>query len=119
MIKVYCDNFQKIARNKKALERNLDVKLNISGKDIEIEGEAVNEYIAEKVINALNFDFPLRTALLIKEEDLEFEILPIKDFTKRHDLKVVKSRIIGKMGKTLKTLQNLTGCFFEIKDNEV
>ena len=43
----------------------------------------------------------------------------IKDYTKRKDLKSVRARIIGKKGKTLKTLSDLSRCSFELKDNFV
>lgn len=119
MIEIHCDNIQKIAKNRRTLEKKLNVNITIKGKDIEIEGNSIDEYVAEKVIKALDFDFPLKIALLIKEEDFEFEILNIKNFTKRHDLKAVKARIIGQEGKTLQTLNNLTDCFFEVKNNEV
>ena len=76
-----------------------------------------DEYIAEKVIDALNFGFPFSTAMLIKNEDFIFEILNIKNYTKRKDLERVRARIIGKKGKTLKTLSLLTLCYFELKDN--
>jgi rRNA processing protein Krr1/Pno1 len=46
-----------------------------------------------------------------------FEIINIKDHTTRKDLGRVRARIIGKSGKTLKTLNTLTQCYFEVKDN--
>ena len=67
----------------------------------------------------MNFGFPFSVAMLIKKEDFLFEIINIKEYTKRHDLERVRARIIGKSGKTLKTLQQLTKCFFELKNNEI
>jgi len=58
-------------------------------------------------------------ALLIKKEEYLFEILNIKDYTSKKDLKTVRARIIGRGGKTLKTLATLSECFFELKDNNV
>jgi len=123
-------------QNKKRLEKFLNVKIIIKGErfhggkdrdkqvksgeeEIFVEGIAENEYIAEKVIDAINFGFPLSVALLIKEEDFLFEILDIKKYTHRKDFETIRARIIGKGGKTLKTLNNLTDCYFEIKNNEV
>ena len=57
--------------------------------------------------------------MLIKEEDFLFEILDIKDYTHRKDLETIRARIIGKGGKTLKTLNTLTECYFELKGNSV
>ena len=109
----------RILKNKKNLEEKLDVKISYRGMEVFIEGTPENEYIAEKVIDALNFGFSFSTAILIKERNFIFEILNIKQNTNRKDLKRVRARIIGKGGKTLKILHQLTNCHFELKDNFV
>ena len=109
----------RILKNKKRLEEKLNVKITNRGKEISIKGNPEDEYTAEKVIDALNFGFSFSTAILIKEQDNLFETFSIKDYTKRHDLGRVRARIIGKKGKTLKTLTELTNCYFELKDNEI
>lgn len=119
MIKLICEKIIRIIKGKKHLEKELNVKLSIRGKEIEIDGNPEDEYVAEKVIEALDFGFPFSAAIMIKEEDALFEILNIKDYTKRKDLESVRGRIIGKSGGTLRTLSELTKCFFEIKDNRV
>ena len=119
MKKIICDKLVRVTKNKKRLQEKLNVKITNRGKEVYLNGKAEDEYVAEKVIDALNFGFPFTTALLIKEEDANFEILNIKDYTKRHDLETVRARIIGKAGKTLQTLNQLTNCYFELKDNNV
>lgn len=113
------DNLEKITENKIKLERALKIKLTIQEKEVTIEGKPEDEYIGEKVISALDFDFPLSVALLIRKEDFLFEILNIKNYTRRKDLETIRARIIGTGGKTLKTLNSLTKCYFEMKDNEI
>lgn len=108
-----------IIKNKKRLERLLNVKITIKGEEISVEGSPEDEYIAEKVIDAIGFGFPLSVALSIKLEDFLFEILNIKDYTPRKDFETIRARIIGKGGKSLKTLNTLTNCHFELKDNDV
>ncbi|MBU0958923.1 MAG: hypothetical protein KKB31_03170 [Nanoarchaeota archaeon] len=119
MIKLLVDKLPRITKNKKKLEKALNVKIINRGKEVFLDGSGEDEYIAEKVINALDFGFPFSTALLIKEQDNLFEIISIKAHTKRKDLASIRSRIIGKNGKTLSTLTHLTKCNFELKDNEV
>jgi len=109
----------RILKNKKRLEKILNVTITNRGKEISIQGKAEDEYIAEKVIDALDFGFLFSTAILIKKEDFIFEIINIKDYTKRKDLKRIKARIIGTKGKTLKMLDQLTNCYFELKDNNI
>tara|TARA_Y100000034_G_C6801843_1_gene359710 strand:- start:42 stop:539 length:498 start_codon:yes stop_codon:yes gene_type:complete len=119
MKKIFSEKLLRIIKNKKKLEKELNIKITNRGKEVSIEGNSEDEYSAEKVIDALNFGFPFENALLIKKENFIFEILNIKDYTKRHDLKSIRARIIGKEGRTLKTLQQLTKCYFELKDNYV
>lgn len=119
MITILSEKLPRILKNKKRLESKLNIKISNRGKEVQINGKPEDEYIAEKVINALNFGFPFSVTISIKEENLEFEILNIKDHTTRKDLKRVRARIIGKGGKTLKTLNQLTKCNFELKDNFV
>lgn len=109
----------RIIRNKEKLEKILDMKITNRGKEIKIEGNPENEYTAEKVIDALNFGFRFTEAISIKEEDKIFEIINIKEHTTKKNLDKVRSRIIGKDGKCLKTLRNLTRCYLEIHENTV
>jgi len=110
-------SFLEFSKNKKRLEASLKVKITNRGKELTLKGSPETEYTAEKIIDALNFGFPFSFAMLIKEEDFIFEVVNIKDHTKRKDLSRIKARIIGTKGKTLQTLCNLTKCNFEIKDN--
>ena len=119
MKKVFSEKFKRIIRNKEKLEENLKVKITNRGREIFIEGESEEEYYAEKVIDALDFGFSFSTAILIKKGDFIFEILNIKDYTKRKDLERIRARIIGQGGKTLKVLHDLTECYFELNENKV
>ena len=116
---ILSDKISKILRNKDFLENRLNVKIRNIGREISIEGSPEDEYIAEKVIDAINFGFPLSNALQILDEEFLFEILNIKNYTKRKDLTRIKARIIGTKGKTFQSLCQLTKCCFELKDNEV
>ena len=113
------EKIARILKNKKRLEKELNVKITNSGKEVSVSGDSVDEYIAEKVIESLNLGFPLSIALLIKEEDYTFEILNIKDYTRKKNFLSIRARIIGKEGRTLRTLNNLTDCNFEVLGHEV
>ena len=79
----------------------------------------MDEYEASLVLDAINLGFPSKTAVLLKEEDIIFEKINIKDFTRRKNLSVIRSRLIGTHGKTKKTLEGISGCKIIIKDNAV
>jgi len=119
MKKIICEKLPRIVKNMKKLSKVLEVTLTNRGKELYLEGSPENEYLAEKVIDAINFGFAINKALLIKKEDLMFEVLNIKDHTNRKDLERIRGRIIGKAGKTLKTLSDLSKCFIEINENNV
>ncbi|MFH1585164.1 MAG: KH domain-containing protein [archaeon] len=114
-----CEKIPRIIKNKARLEKKLNVKISNRGKEVFLDGSPEDEYVAEKVIDALEFGFPFSTALLLRDVDHMFEVLNIKDYTNRKDLNRVRARIIGAKGKTLSTLCQLTKCNFELKDNEV
>jgi len=116
---IYSEKLPRILKSKKKLEKELNIRITNRGKEVSIQGNPEDEYIAEKVIDALNFGFPFTAALAIKKEDFLFERINIKDHTKRTDLERIRARIIGRGGKTLKTLCTLTKCFLELKDNEI
>jgi ribosomal RNA assembly protein len=116
---ILSEKLPRILKNKKKLEKILNVKITNRGKEVSISGNPEEEYVAEKVIDALNFGFPFKHAISIKTEDFIFEIINIKEHTSKKNLESVRGRLIGKQGKNLKTFYQLTKCFFELKDNEV
>jgi KH domain-containing protein len=116
---IISEKLPRIIKNKKKLEKELNVKITNRGKEVFINGTSENEYLSEKVIDALNFGFPFSACMSIKKDDFIFEIFNIKDYSKRHDLKTIRARIIGKGGKTLKVLSDLSNCYIELKNNEI
>ncbi len=109
----------RILKAKKQLEKKLNLKIGIEGNKVTIDGKPEDEYLGEKVLEAFDFGFPFSDAIRISEELNIFEVINIKEHTHRKDLKVIRARIIGRGGKTLKVMRDLTDCAFEIKDNEV
>ena len=65
---ILSEKLPRILKNKKRLEKKLNIKISNRGKEVQINGNPGDEYIAEKVIDALNFGFPFSTAISIKEE---------------------------------------------------
>ena len=110
---------ERIIRNKKKLEKILNIKITNRGKEVKIEGTPEDEYTAEQVIDALNFGFKFTEAISIKEEEKIFEIINLKEHTTKKDMSKVRSRIIGKDGKCLKTLRSLTQSYIETHENKI
>lgn len=119
MKKLLSEKPVRVIKAKETLKKLTGVEIENRGKEIYLKGKPEDEFIAEKVVEALDFGFPFSVATLIKQEDFHFEILDIKDYTPRKDLETIRGRIIGRGGKTLKTLAILSNCYFEINVNKV
>ena len=116
---IYCEGINEIKKEKKFLEKALNIKIKINSKKITVEGEPTNEYAAEFVIDAINLGFSARIASLLADENYVFEKINIKDFTRRKNFELIRGRIIGTKGKTKKTIEELSGCKIKIKGNNV
>ena len=116
---IICEKIARIIKNRKKLIEILKININNRGKEVTIDGTPENELIARQVIDALNFGFPYAEAISIKTEDRILETINIKDYTNRANLQRVRGRVIGKGGKTIKTLASLTDSAMELQENTV
>ncbi len=119
MQETYVENIGKVISNKKKIESELKVKITNKGKLVFINGKAEDEFIALKVMEAIDLGFSIERALLLKNPEILLQIINIKNITKKHNLEAIRARIIGTRGKTLKTVNNLTNCLISLKDNQV
>ena len=115
------ERINEIGKNKRELEKKLGVSIKIEGKKITIDGEPIAEFTALQILNAINFGFSSKKALFLLDTEMQFKILNIKNFTRRKNLREIKSRLIGTEGKTKKTIEEVADCNIVIneKDNEV
>jgi KH domain-containing protein len=122
MLQIYCENPKKITQNKKQIQTELKIKIqkkpNEEGVFI-IDTPAENEFIANSFFEAMNLGFSVPKALTLKEENMDFTKVNIKDHTKRGDLERVRARIIGTQGKVLDTLETLTETYISLHDNSI
>ncbi len=119
MTTIISDKIVRIIKNRKRLEKILNVRISNKGKEVTFEGSPEEEYEASKVLDALNMGFSFSSAVSIKQNEKVFEIINIKDYTKKRNLEEIRGRIIGKNGKALATLSQLTDSSIEIKENQV
>lgn len=113
----YFEKINNLKKEKSALEQKLKVKIAILGKKVTIEGSPINEYGASIIIEAMQFGFSAKKAMALLNDDIIFRKIPIKDFTRRKNLKEVRGRVIGKEGKTKNTIEEISGCDIIINDN--
>lgn len=115
-------NVQNIAKIRKAvplIENKIKIKIGFGKNNLTVSGSELNEFIVEKVIEAIDFGFDAEDALLLKDEDFVLEFIDVKEHTRRKNLKDVRARIIGTDGKAKKTIENLTGSVIVISENKL
>ena len=116
---IHFKRIKELQKEKERLEQRLKVKINIQGKKVTLEGDSFNEYEALMILEAMQFGFSAKKALTLMDEQIIFRKIPIKNFTRRKNLTEVRGRIIGKEGKTKKTIENISGCDIAINENEI
>lgn len=113
------DKTTELRKNKAELEEKLNIKITTLGKKVTIIGAPIDEYEASLVLDAINLGFSAKKALQLKDESKIFRVLNIKNLTRKKNLQNVRARIIGKEGKTKRTIENITNSDIVIKDNEI
>lgn len=116
---IYCDCINRLKKERKFLEKKLKIKISLKRESVVIEGEPLDEYEANLVIEAMNLGFSTETACLLTDEEFLFEKINIKDYTRRKNLEVIRARLIGTHGKTKETIEQISGCKIKIKGNTI
>jgi ribosomal RNA assembly protein len=101
---------------KKDLEKRSGIKINIDSKQGEIsfnDQDSKDPLIVikiENVIKAIGRGFSPQNALTLLNDNADFFIFDLTDYVgkKESHIRRIKSRIIGKEGKTRKVLEDLT-----------
>ncbi|MBM3230289.1 hypothetical protein FJZ22_01375 [Candidatus Pacearchaeota archaeon] len=116
---IYFPKIKELRTHLDDLKLKLHVTIEIKGKQVSYEGDAVHEYTAELVLQAMAFGFSAKQALQLIEPDTTFKVIAMKHFTRRKDMEDVRSRVIGKEGKTKRTIENITDCDIIINNNDI
>ena len=112
----------KIKKIKKAvpkIEDKIKIHFTFNNNKVTFKGNELNEFLTEEVIRALEFGFEIRDALLLLEDGYDLKFVNIKEHTKRRNLKDVRSRVIGRKGKAIRTIENLTESKMVVNENEI
>lgn len=114
----YIKKIIEVKKNLKELKEKLKVNISLNKNLVTIEGETLDEFDAAKVFEALAFGFSVKKALVLKNEEYLFATVKIKEHTKRN-LAEIKSRLIGKKGKTRRVFADTANCEIIISDSQV
>ncbi len=103
---------------KKEIEESTKTTLEIDSKegDIFITGkDGLNIFTAKQIIRAVGRGFNPEIALFLLKHDYAFELVDIGKFAKsKSSAKRLKGRVIGKEGKSRKTIEKLTDCYISV-----
>jgi len=119
MRNVLVQNMNKIKKAVPAIENKVKVRIGFGKGAVSVKGSELNEFLVEKVIQAVDFGFMVEDALLLMNEDFVLEFIEVKENTRRKNLRDVRARIIGTGGKARKTIEKLTGAEIVISGNTV
>jgi len=101
---------------KKDLEDKSNTKINIDSKlgEVSIDDHEVKDPLVvmkiENIIKAIGRGFSPKNANILLNDDFDFFVFDLHDYVgkKESHLRRIKSRVIGKEGKTKKVLEELT-----------
>ena len=119
MRNVLVQNMNKVKKAVPAIENRVKVRIGFGRGQVTVKGSELNEYLVEKVIQAIDFGFCVDDALLLMNDAFVLEFIEVKEHTRRKNLKDVRARLIGTRGKAKKTIENLTGSVIVIQGNRV
>lgn len=112
---------------KQALEEKSGIKINIDSKlaEITIEDKDIEDPLmlikVENIIKAIGRGFSPQNAMILFNDNADFFVFNLQDYVGKKDAHIrrLKSRVIGKEGKTRKVLEDLTGAKISIYGHTV
>ena len=108
----------KEGETKKDIENATKTKIDIDSQEGEvfIQGEdALNLFTAREVVKAVARGFNPEIAVTLLKGDNCFDMINLADYARnKNDLLRIKGRIIGREGKSRKTIEDLTETFISV-----
>lgn len=100
----------------KAVEKQCDCKVTIGPDDIvEINGEALGEFNAKNILQAFGRGFDIESACKLTDMDYYFTSIDLDSLSPSEKRKKqIKSRIIGREGRTKKYIEQVSGAKISI-----
>jgi len=112
-------NLKKVRRAIPVIERKVKIKTSLTKDYVFIKGNEVNCFLVKKILLAVDFGFDIEDAFLLLKDDYSLEFINIKEHTRRKNLTEVRARVIGRQGKAMRTIEELTGGVVVVMGNVV
>jgi ribosomal RNA assembly protein len=105
----------------------VQLEINSSSGDVVVSSsyEPLSEMLpfkAIEIISAISKGFaPQRANLLLRDEDLIFQIIDLKEYAGKssNTMDRIKGRIIGQAGKSRRTIEELSGAYISVSGHTV
>jgi len=101
------------------IEKKIKIKIIVSGDKANLKGSELNEFLAVKIIRAVDFGFDVEDAFLLLNEDFNLKFIDIKEHTRRKKLEEVRGRVIGREGRAKGTIEELISGKIVVHGNRV
>jgi ribosomal RNA assembly protein len=114
---------------KSEIEEKCKVQLEINSSSGDVVVSSLYEPLSEmqpfkaiEIISAISKGFsPQRANLLLRDEDLIFQIIDLKEYAGKssNTMDRIKGRIIGQAGKSRRTIEELSGAYISVSGHTV
>lgn len=111
-----------LKRAQAAIEEGTGAELSVKPDgSVDLKGESSSVWAAEQVCRAIGYGFIPKRALKLLEDDYFLEVINLKRFYsgKQKKMKRYKARVIGSNGNAKKNLQELSGAWVSLFDDDV
>lgn len=119
---IFVEKVGKIIKNKRAIEKSMNVTLKFSDEGITItskKDDAYDEFLTKEMVSALEQGFTFESVAKLKNEEYMFQKINVKDLAKPSRVKTIMGRLIGEKGRTKEIISEMTGCDVAIHDFSV
>ena len=92
--------------SKETIEKLTECGLTVKDNLVKIEGDAIDEMDAQKIVKAVGRGFNPEKAVKLAERDITFHMLDINDYADTENSRTrLKGRVIGRDGETRRHLE--------------
>ena len=122
-VKILKKMVKSLRDNKKRIESDMGVKLDVSNEGIvKIESDdGLVIWLTKKMVLAFSMGFDIETCLRLKDEDYSFELIDVRDYGRdtKKDIIRLKGRVIGSDGRCKKNLQIRTETMISVSGKRI
>jgi len=105
----------------KRIASELEVEIKLVDGDIEIEGDGGAVWVANMVVNAINYGFAPEKAYKLFDDEYYLEVIDLDTFFDRSEKLVERylARVIGQEGKAKKVLEDLSEAHISVWEHKI